>query len=476
MNAAASLRTLKLTTLPNNVSKKRRRARWFAIRKELSPKRQLLLTIASFALPLGLWAFVSYTPFIWHPDVKLQISADRENVTVVYTAGDHVSKEFFPTIVSEVRAENVATLEAREAGQKPTQSGSRVRRANRKILRHIAPVAVTNDWIERNQQEDDTALYAVWQGLAEGSLVARSPRLSEENLAIVARNWELLSARSSVFDSKLLPEIPLEKLVPQGVLANPVYLPAPHEVLLKGWELFTEPPEGEETTMAQRYLHSLRIVFLGFLFSCLLGVPIGVLCGSYDFFSKLFEPFVDFFRYMPAPAFSTLLVAIFLAHDAPKIALVFVGTFFQMVLVVSNTTRRLDESLLEAAQTLGAKNLSLLRRVIIPGITPNLYNDLRILLGWAWTWLVIAELIGVKSGLTEFIETQGRWRNFDAVFPIIILIGLTGFFTDQILSSLRPRLFPWIPEASESKRGPIGRFFSWILDRSVYQAPSNRRG
>jgi NitT/TauT family transport system permease protein len=162
---------------------------------------------------------------------------------------------------------------------------------------------------------------------------------------------------------------------------------------------------------------------------------------------------------MPAPVFSTLLVAVFLAHDAPKIALVFIGTFFQMVLVVANTTRQLDTSLLEAAQTLGARRGTLVMRVILPGILPNLYNDLRILLGWSWTWLVIAELIGVKSGLTEFIETQGRWRNFDRVYPVIILIGVTGFVTDQILSALRVKFFPWTPESVNGGSGPNKGFF-----------------
>jgi len=178
---------------------------------------------------------------------------------------------------------------------------------------------------------------------------------------------------------------------------------------------------------------------------------------------------------MPAPAFSTLLVAVFLAHDAPKIALVFIGTFFQLVLVVANTTRQLDTSLLEAAQTLGAKKFTMIKRVILPGILPDLFNDLRILLGWAWTWLVIAELIGVKSGLTEFMDTQGRFRNFDSVFPIIILIGVSGFVTDQFLSSLRKYLFPWTPESSSKKHGPIGRVIFWILDRKVDASSNNSK-
>jgi NitT/TauT family transport system permease protein len=445
---------------------------WFAVRKELSSKRRSLLIAASFIMPILLWSIVSYTPFIWHPDIKLEISADRENVTTVFTAGNHLSKEYFPGFVAAVEAENTAILAAREQGES-SASGFRARRANLKILRHIAPVAIANGWLTRDEAGEDSKLYEIWQGVAEGNLVGDKVKLSEQNIALIKRNWALLSARSPTFVSKLLPETPLEKLVPQGRPANPVYLPAPHEVVIQGYHDFTQETDPDKPSMWERYKHSLQIVFFGFILSALVGVPLGILCGTFDFFSKLFEPFIDFFRYMPAPAFSTLLVAVFLAHDAPKIALVFLGTFFQMVLVVSNTTRQLDASLIEAAQTLGAKTFTMIRRVIVPGITPNLYNDMRILLGWSWTWLVIAELIGVKSGLTEFIETQGRWRNFDSVFPIIIMIGVTGFVTDQILASLRKYLFPWTPEASEKKHGFLGRFVLWMLDRNVYDTPKN---
>ena len=120
------------------------------------------------------------------------------------------------------------------------------------------------------------------------------------------------------------------------------------------------------------------------------------------------------------------------------------------------------EALLEAAQTLGAKPRQMIGRVVLPGILPNLYNDLRILLGWAWTWLVIAELIGVKSGLTEVIETQGRFRNFDRVFPVIILIGITGFVTDQILAWLHGILFPWAGTSGKISRA-VASFVTWPI-------------
>lgn len=451
--------------------------RWFPIREDLDSGRSGFLTLLSFILPLGIWCLVSYTPWIWHPDVKLEISADRKDITTFYSAGDHVSREFFPGFAEAVREENTAI----EEGTAETQPPRLARRANQKKLRHLAPVAIANGWLDPARREDDAAIYQIWRDIAEGRLVATDPELSAENLEIVRKNWEVLSAALPTFDVRKLPAEPLLSLVPQGRPANPVYLPAPHEVLVTGYHDWIAPPVNGAPTMGERTLHSIRIVFGGFLLSCLFGVPLGVLCGVYSAFSKLFEPFVDFFRYMPAPAFATLLVAVFLAHDAPKTALVFLGTFFQMVLIVSKTTRLLDKSLLEAAQTLGAKPRQLLGRVVIPGILPDLYNDLRILLGWSWTWLVIAELIGVKSGLTEFIETQGRFRNFDRVFPIIIMIGLLGFFTDQILAFFRTILFPYTGQPAS---GParllvrvasrIGQFFGEAIQDRIDAMPKPR--
>ena len=424
--------------------------RWFPVRQPLSRQRRLILTALSFLLPLALWCLVSYVPFIWHPDMKLEISANRPDVTTVYTAGDRLSKEFYPKFAEAIRQANADA----QAGKNPNSSPRATRRSNQKDLRQLASVGVREGWIVNDQTEDDAAIYKLWRDVANGEKLPKRVKLSDENMEIIRQNWQTLSAASPEYKTSLLPSEPLLKLIPQAKPSNPVYLPTPGEVIEAGWRDLTTPVDEGETSMWSRLLQSTKIVFAGFLISCLIGIPLGILCGTFDFFSRLFEPFIDFFRYLPAPTFSTLLVAIFLANDAPKIALVVVGTVFQMVLIISKTARLLDNSLLEAAQTLGAKPGQLLKSVVIPGILPDLYNDLRILLGWAWTWLVIAELIGVKSGLTEFIETQGRYRNFDRVFPVIFMIGVVGFATDQILAFLRPVFFPWT-----SKSGSFFRRF-----------------
>ena len=297
---------------------------WFGIRKELAPGRRTLLIACSFCLPLLVWFTVSYVPFIWHPDIKLQLSADRVGVTTVFTAGDRVSKDFFPSFVEAVREENQEILDAR----KKNQPLSGTRRDNIKKLRHLAPLGVANGWLENNQRQDDGKLFELWKGLAEGTLTSTAISLSRENLEVIKDNWRALSAATPRFNSKLYPTDALLKLIPQGVSSNPVYLPAPHEVIAAGWLDFTTQPENGMPTMWERYRHSLSIIFWGFTYSCLLGIPLAILCGSFDFFSKLHEPFVDFFRYMPAPTFSVLFVAFLGTSDAPKIHAGFRGHFF----------------------------------------------------------------------------------------------------------------------------------------------------
>ena len=240
-----------------------------------------------------------------------------------------------------------------------------------------------------------------------------------------------------------------------GVRSNPVFLPAPHAVaraLVTGFT--TTPARPEEPWLHQALWHSITIIFWGFVVSSVVGVPLGILCGALPAMARLTEPFIEFFRYLPAPAFGALAVAVLGINDAPKVAIIFVGTFFQQVLVISNTTRRIDPGLLEAAQTLGASRRDLLFRVVLPGIITEVYTDMRVLLGWAWTYLIVAELIGVSSGITFFINQQAKYRAYDKVFASIILIGLIGLGTDVCLARLGRRMFPWLPSAR--RRGRVG--------------------
>lgn len=251
-----------------------------------------------------------------------------------------------------------------------------------------------------------------------------------------------------IFDRELKAAKASGEPEPQGFPANPIYLPAPHDVARAFYSAFTtEPKRRNEKWLHESLWDSIQVIFWGFFISSVIGVPLGILAGTYSMVSKLTEPFVEFFRYLPAPAFGALAVAILGIHAAPKIAIIFIGTFFQQILIIANTTRKLDPSLIEAARTLGSKRAKLLFRVVVPGILPNIYRDLRILLGWAWTYLIVAELIGSSSGITWFITQQARYKNFDNVYAAIMIIGIIGLTTDLLLAWLGRRMFRWEKQA-----------------------------
>jgi NitT/TauT family transport system permease protein len=229
-----------------------------------------------------------------------------------------------------------------------------------------------------------------------------------------------------------------------GIRVNPAYLPAPHKVAKALVTAFmTEPKRDGDVWFYESILHSIKIVFLAFLLSSLIGVPLGVACGAVPFFEKLTGPFIEFFRYFPAPVFGALAVAILGINDAPKIAIIIIGTFFQQVPMLCATTRRVDSTLIEAARTLGTSPMRIMFKVVLPDIAPKMYKDMRILLGWAWTYLIVAEVVGTSSGITWFINQQAKYRNFDNVYAAIIILGIIGLGCDMVLNFLGRDFFAW---------------------------------
>ena len=184
-------------------------------------------------------------------------------------------------------------------------------------------------------------------------------------------------------------------------------------------------------------------VMMGFLVSAVIGVPLGLLAGCFRPIEALVEPLVGFIRYLPAAAFIPLVMVWLGIGEEAKIAIIFIGTFFQMVLVVADVTRSVPAELRSVSLTLGATRLQVVRHVLAPATLPGVLDCLRVMAGWAWTYLVVAELVAANSGLGFRILKAQRFLATADVFAGIVTIGLLGLATDLAFTTLRARLVPW---------------------------------
>jgi NitT/TauT family transport system permease protein len=222
-------------------------------------------------------------------------------------------------------------------------------------------------------------------------------------------------------------------------IVEPRFLPHPLAVLDRGYRWLFEEGLGADT------LVSVERVFGGFLLAATIGLPLGVLIGTFRVFEAYLEPVNDFFRYMPTPAFIPLVMIWVGIGEGAKISVIFLGTFFQLVLMVADNVRQVPMQQIEAAQTMGADRREIIRYVIVPSAMPGIADTLRITLGWAWTYLVVAELVASSSGLGFQIMRAQRFLQTDKIFMGIFVIGLLGLALDQMARLGHRRLFPWTP-------------------------------
>lgn len=194
-------------------------------------------------------------------------------------------------------------------------------------------------------------------------------------------------------------------------------------------------------------LGDVRISFVrvtsAFLFAGLLGVPIGVLMGTFRLFESFLQPLTEFIRYVPVPALIPVLIVLFGIDETPKIMLIFIGTFFQLVLMVADEVRRVPVTLLHVCYTLGGSRIEAVTRVLARAALPGIFDALRLCNGWAWTWLIVAELVAANEGLGFRIVKYQRFLQTDQIFVYLILLGLIGLGLDMLFRVINRRLFGW---------------------------------
>jgi NitT/TauT family transport system permease protein len=226
-------------------------------------------------------------------------------------------------------------------------------------------------------------------------------------------------------------------LLTLGGYVSKTFLADPITMVRSGWTLLTEMGFAKDIGM------TVWRVVGGFAIAAALALPLGVAMGAYKPIEAFFEPFVSFARYLPASAFIPLLILWAGIGEAQKLAVIFIGSFFQLVLMIAVTVGNTRRDLVEAAYTLGCGDTGIVRRVLIPGASPEICEILRMVLGWAWTYVIVAELIGASSGIGHMITDSQALLATDQIIFGIIVIGLIGLVSDMAFKGLNRRLFPW---------------------------------
>jgi NitT/TauT family transport system permease protein len=220
-------------------------------------------------------------------------------------------------------------------------------------------------------------------------------------------------------------------------LIDPLFLPGPGAVLRRFFSWL------EDGGLLSDAGISVFRVTAGFSLSALMALPLGLVIGAYRPVRAFFEPLLEFARYLPAVAFVPVVLLWTGIGESSKITVIWIGTFFQMVIMLSEDVARVPMPQVEAARTLGATGREVVLRVLLRSAMPAMFDTLRITLGWAWTYLVVAELVAANSGLGYAILKAQRFLQTDRIFVGIIVIGLIGLGTDQCLRWLHRVLFPW---------------------------------
>jgi NitT/TauT family transport system permease protein len=165
---------------------------------------------------------------------------------------------------------------------------------------------------------------------------------------------------------------------------------------------------------------------MGFLASAVLAIPLGILIGAYKTVEAAQEPLVGFIRYVPVPALIPLVMVAAGIGESAKIALIFHRHLFSDGHHRGRCHTQVPRDLISAARTLGAKPRQLLFNVLLPATLPGLADTCRTMIGWAWTYLVIAEVVATDSGLGYRIMKAQRFLRTEEIFVGIFVLGCSA--------------------------------------------------
>jgi NitT/TauT family transport system permease protein len=186
---------------------------------------------------------------------------------------------------------------------------------------------------------------------------------------------------------------------------------------------------------------SIIRIAIGFALSTVLAVPLGILAGCFPRWRAGVVPFSEFVRYMPVTGFVSFSIVWLGVDERQKWFIVWMGTFFQQVLMVADDVKRVPPELIDTGRTLGLSEMSILRSIVLRAAAPRMWDSNRLALGWAWTWVVLAETVNAGHGLGHAIDLGRKFFTYDKIVGYLLVLGVIGLLTDQGLRAAGRRMF-----------------------------------
>lgn len=225
---------------------------------------------------------------------------------------------------------------------------------------------------------------------------------------------------------------------------TPALIPPPSEVFSAAYQL------ASDGTLFTQTLASSRRVVLGWGITALVAIPLGIAMGRFRLVMQLVGPIVEALRPIPPIAWIPITILILGIGDTQNLSIIVIGAFFPLLLNTIHGVSHVDPVLIRAARTLGASEMTILRKVVWYNALPSIFTGLRISLGVAWMCLVAAELVGSVDGLGFMMNDARNFLRSDIVIAGMAMIGLVGTLMDRIILFGASRLMPWVA-------GPDGR-------------------
>ena len=219
-------------------------------------------------------------------------------------------------------------------------------------------------------------------------------------------------------------------------LVNPALVPAPHAVFERFLSL-AQDRLGMDVWM------STRRVVVGVALGVVVAVPVGFCLGWYRGLRGFIDPVINFFRALPPIALIPLVIVYFGIGELAKTVILFYASFFAAVIVMYEGIAQISPIYVRVAKTLGANDLEIFAKVIVPLTVPHILTAIRVALGVAWATLVASELIAAQQGLGALIQNASSFFQLDIVYVGIICIGLIALTMDLLLRAASRRLVAW---------------------------------